>query len=101
MRVLNDAIVVLICEQRIVTLFEVRCDGPLRAELESEASTLGIDSRVRFVGFVKQSRLPALYTAADVMVLPSEYEPFGVVVNEAMCCGCPVISSDSVGPPAT
>src|ERR1700675_2142814 len=31
------------------------------------------------------------------MVLPSEYEPFGVVVNEAMCCGCAVIASDRVG----
>jgi glycosyltransferase involved in cell wall biosynthesis len=31
------------------------------------------------------------------MVLPSEYEPFAVVVNEAMCCGCPVASSDHVG----
>jgi glycosyltransferase involved in cell wall biosynthesis len=72
-------------------------DGPLRSELESEAIALGIDSQVRFVGFINQSQLPALYTAADVMVLPSEYEPFGVVVNEAMCCGCPVISSDSVG----
>jgi glycosyltransferase involved in cell wall biosynthesis len=72
-------------------------DGPLRAELESEARALGIDSRVRFLGFINQSQLPSLYTAADVMVLPSEYEPFGVVVNEAMCCGCPVVSSDSVG----
>jgi glycosyltransferase involved in cell wall biosynthesis len=72
-------------------------DGPLRTELESEAIALGIDSQVRFVGFVNQSQLPSLYTAADIMVLPSEYEAFGVVVNEAMCCGCPVISSDSVG----
>ena len=31
------------------------------------------------------------------MVLPSEYEPFGVVVNEASCCGCPVAASDRVG----
>ena len=54
-------------------------------------------SRVRFLGFVNQSQLPAIYTAADVMVLPSEYEPFAVVVNEAMCCGCPVIASDCVG----
>jgi glycosyltransferase involved in cell wall biosynthesis len=72
-------------------------EGPLRAELESEAVALGISSRVRFLGFVNQSQLPAVYTSADVMVLPSEYEPFGVVVNEAMCCGCPVIASDRVG----
>jgi glycosyltransferase involved in cell wall biosynthesis len=72
-------------------------EGPLRAELENEAASLGIASRVRFLGFVNQSQLPSVYTAADVMVLPSEYEPFAVVVNEAMCCGCPVIASDHVG----
>jgi glycosyltransferase involved in cell wall biosynthesis len=72
-------------------------DGPLRDRLESEANSLGLASQVRFLGFVNQSQLPAVYTGADVMVVSSEYEPFAVVVNEAMCCGCPVISSDSVG----
>jgi glycosyltransferase involved in cell wall biosynthesis len=72
-------------------------DGPLYAQLQAEASALGIASRVRFLGFVNQSQLPAIYKSADVMVLPSEYEPFAVVVNEAMCCGCPVIVSDQVG----
>ena len=72
-------------------------DGALRTELEGEAARLGIQDRVRFLGFVNQSQLPALYTAADVLVLPSGYEPFAVVVNEAMCCGCPVIVSDQVG----
>jgi glycosyltransferase involved in cell wall biosynthesis len=38
-----------------------------------------------------------LYKAADLMVIPSRYEPFGLVVNEAMLCGCPVIASDRVG----
>jgi glycosyltransferase involved in cell wall biosynthesis len=72
-------------------------DGPQRAQLEAEAKRLGIASRVRFLGFVNQSELPAIYTSADAMVLPSEFEPFAVVVNEAMCCGCPVIASDAVG----
>jgi glycosyltransferase involved in cell wall biosynthesis len=72
-------------------------DGPLYAQLAAEASALGIASRVRFLGFVNQTQLPAIYASADVMVLPSEYEPFAVVVNEAMCCGCPVIVSDRVG----
>jgi glycosyltransferase involved in cell wall biosynthesis len=72
-------------------------EGPLRPQLESEAITLGVSSRVRFLGFVNQSQLPAVYTSADLMVLPSEYEPFAVVVNEAMCCGCPVVASDHVG----
>ena len=72
-------------------------DGPLRLQLEAEASTLRVNSRIHFLGFVNQSRLPAVYGSADLMVLPSEYEPFAVVVNEAMCCGCPVIVSDRVG----
>jgi glycosyltransferase involved in cell wall biosynthesis len=72
-------------------------DGPLRQQLEAEAAALGVATRVRFLGFVNQSQLPAVYKSADLMVLPSEYEPFAVVVNEAMCCGCPVMASDRVG----
>jgi glycosyltransferase involved in cell wall biosynthesis len=72
-------------------------EGPLRQSLERRTEQMGLSSRVRFLGFVNQSRLPAVYAASDVMVLPSEYEPFGLVVNEALCCGCPVIASDRVG----
>jgi len=72
-------------------------EGPLRSQLETEAASLGIAERVHFLGFVNQSQLPFIYTASDLMVLPSEYEPFAVVVNEASCCGCPVIASDRVG----
>jgi glycosyltransferase involved in cell wall biosynthesis len=72
-------------------------EGPLRPQLEVEAATLGVRDRVRFLGFVNQSQLPAVYASADLMVLPSEYEPFAVVVNEAMLCGCPVVGSDRVG----
>jgi glycosyltransferase involved in cell wall biosynthesis len=72
-------------------------EGPLRSQLESEATALGVASRVRFLGFVNQTQLPAVYTSSDLMVLPSEYEPFAVVVNESMCCGCPVVATDHVG----
>ncbi|MGC1620193.1 MAG: glycosyltransferase family 4 protein [Candidatus Acidiferrum sp.] len=72
-------------------------EGPLRRQLETESHSLGIHERVRFLGFVNQSQLPSIYTSADLMVLPSDYEPFAVVVNEAMCCGCPVAASDHVG----
>lgn len=72
-------------------------EGPLKEELQAEAMRLGISARVRFLGFVNQTQLPALYTGADVMVLPSEYDAFGVVVNEALLCGCPVIVSNNVG----
>jgi glycosyltransferase involved in cell wall biosynthesis len=72
-------------------------EGPLRGQLEAEAGSLGIAERVKFLGFLNQSQLPAIYAASDLMVLPSEYEPFAVVVNEASCCGCAVAASDHVG----
>jgi glycosyltransferase involved in cell wall biosynthesis len=50
-----------------------------------------------FPGFKNQSELPAYYAAADVLVLPSESETWGLVVNEAMACGLPAIVSDAVG----
>ena len=52
---------------------------------------------IRFIGFRNQSELPALYDLCDVFVLPSEHEPWGLVVNEAMNAGKPVIVSDRVG----
>ena len=72
-------------------------EGPLRSSLQAEADALGVGGRVRFLGFANQTQLPAIYTSADLMVLPSMYDAFGVVVNEAMLCGCPVAASDHVG----
>jgi glycosyltransferase involved in cell wall biosynthesis len=72
-------------------------EGPLRESLETEAKSLKILDQVKFLGFVNQSQLPSVYTAADLFVLPSEHEPFGVVVNEAMLCNCAVVVSNQVG----
>lgn len=72
-------------------------DGPERANLELRAAELGIADRTRFLGFVNQTQLPATYRAADLFVLPSLFEPFGLVVNEAMLCGLPVVVTDRVG----
>jgi glycosyltransferase involved in cell wall biosynthesis len=72
-------------------------EGPLRSSLQAEADALGVGARVGFLGFANQTQLPAIYTSADLMVLPSMYDAFGVVVNEAMLCGCPVAASDHVG----
>jgi glycosyltransferase involved in cell wall biosynthesis len=71
-------------------------DGPLRASLELESRTLGIADKVRFLGFVPQTKLPGLYRSADLMVLPSEYDACPTVVCEAMICGCPVVLSDEI-----
>ncbi|HEY2112808.1 MAG TPA: glycosyltransferase family 4 protein, partial [Dongiaceae bacterium] len=72
-------------------------DGPLRGQLEARARALGIAQRVCFAGFRNQRELPAFYDAADVFVLPSRQEPWGLVVNEAMNAGRAIVVSDKVG----
>ncbi len=71
-------------------------DGSERAGLAAYAGQRGIPD-VHFVGFKNQSELPKYYAAADVFVLPSENEPWGVVINEVMCAGVPVIATREVG----
>jgi glycosyltransferase involved in cell wall biosynthesis len=71
-------------------------EGPLRSQLEFEAKELGISTNVRFLGFINQSRLPAVYSSSDLFVLPSEYDPCPVVVCEAMLCGLPVLLSSEI-----
>ncbi len=55
---------------------------------------LGIQDRVTFQGTVKQTELPYFYSAADVCVVPSYYESFGLVALEALACGTPVVAAD-------
>lgn len=71
-------------------------DGVLRPALEAFAKEHNLTD-VHFLGFQNQSDIPACYAMSDAFVLPSEQEPWGLVVNEAMCCGLPVIASESVG----
>ena len=69
-------------------------------ELEAELRRIAADASLQaeFLGFVNQSELPAVYAAADLLVLPSDgRETWGLVVNEAMACGLPAVVSDAVG----
>jgi glycosyltransferase involved in cell wall biosynthesis len=71
-------------------------EGSERGRLESEGRRRGF----RFVfitGFVNQTEIPRYYAAADLLVLPSSHEPWGLVLNEGMCFGLPVIASNMVG----
>lgn len=70
--------------------------GEMEAALKSLAADLTLRN-VSFPGFVNQSALPRVYAAADIFVLPSEQEPWGLVVNEAMCAGLPIVTTDVVG----
>lgn len=70
--------------------------GEQEQPLIAETAELGLE-QVRFIGFQNQSALPTLFAASDIFVLPSDEEPWGLVVNEAMAAGLPVIVSDEVG----
>jgi D-inositol-3-phosphate glycosyltransferase len=58
---------------------------------------LGIHTAVNFVGRKAQKDLPVYYNAADLMVMPSYYESFGITAVESMACGTPVITTDVTG----
>jgi glycosyltransferase involved in cell wall biosynthesis len=70
--------------------------GEMAAVLVDLADRLRLHN-VHFRGFVNQSAMPKIYGAADVFVLPSENEPWGLAVNEAMCAGLPIIVSKGIG----
>jgi glycosyltransferase involved in cell wall biosynthesis len=71
--------------------------GPLEAELLKRRVEYGLEKRVIVHGHASQTDLPGIYGAADVFVLPSLYDTFGVVICEAMACGLPIITTPNVG----
>lgn len=70
--------------------------GEMEAYLISLAGQLNLTDVV-FAGFINQIRLPEVYAVSDIFVLPSENEPWGLIVNEVMCAGKPVIVGSEVG----
>ena len=70
--------------------------GEMRESLKQTAA-LEPALPVHFAGFINQSQLPATFATADIFVLPSEDEPWGLIFNEAMCAGLPVVGSREIG----
>jgi glycogen(starch) synthase len=71
--------------------------GTYAPDLERLASRLGLVGRVRFDGWVDPERLKELYASVNAVVVPSLYEPFGLVALEAMACAVPVVAADTGG----
>ena len=67
-----------------------------RAELEAQAASIS-PGVVRFAGFAHREQLAAYYALAEMLILPTYSDTWGLVVNEAMACGLPVIVSDVAG----
>lgn len=70
-----------------------------RQYLQALAAALGLSDRVAFTGAIEPEQVAAAYAAADVFVLPSRHEPFGIVLIEAMAAGLPVVATQVDGIP--
>ena len=69
-------------------------------KLKDLADELGIANITEFIGIVDQKHLPMYYSAADVCVVPSHYESFGLAALESLACGTPVVATRVGGLPA-
>ena len=92
---LLDAYAKLAAEELSISLLLVG-DGQLRTELEEWAQQRGVNS-IYFIGFVQIDELPKYYGIADVFIFPSTIDRWGLVINEAMASGLPIITTSAVG----
>lgn len=77
--------------------FLVAGSGTHEQELKAQAAELGLDAHGTFLGWIGDDVLHTLYRIADLTVVPSIYEPFGLVALEAMASGCPCLVADTGG----
>jgi len=77
--------------------FIVAGSGTAEADLRRQAGELGLDDQGVFLGWIGDDVLHSLYRIADLTVVPSIYEPFGLVALEAMASGCPCLVADTGG----
>jgi glycogen(starch) synthase len=86
-----------VLEEAPGTRFLVAGSGTHEAELHRQAEELGLMEHGTFLGWIGDDVLHSLYRIADLTVVPSIYEPFGLVALEAMASGCPCIVADTGG----
>jgi glycosyltransferase involved in cell wall biosynthesis len=79
--------------------FIIAGEGRHKQRLKKLAQNLGILDRIQFLGYVSEKKLPSLYATADIFLLPSRYEGYGLVLLESMACGTPAIAADVGGIP--
>lgn len=72
-------------------------DGDQRAALEAQAAASGFQNRIAFTGVMAADQIQSRITAANLLVLPSRWDGWGMVINEALAVGVPVIASDQCG----
>ena len=77
--------------------FLVAGSGTHEQELRAQATALGLDEHGSFLGWIGDDVLHSLYRISDLTVVPSLYEPFGLVALEAMASGCPCLVADTGG----
>lgn len=93
---LLDAFAILARQRDDVTLLLVG-GGEGRSRYERKVSAMNLADRVRFAGFVPRDQMPMHYALADLLVAPSRTEVWGLVINEALACGVPVLATDICG----
>ena len=72
-------------------------NGPLLKGLRKKVMQMGLESKVRFTGFVNQSSLAKYFVLGDIFVFPSEREPYGLIASEVLSAGLPIVAADNIG----
>lgn len=91
---LRELIAAFLQLQNRYAVLWVAGEGPLKNEV---ANAVTLQSNVHYLGRLNGKTLIACYHASDIVVVPSYHDPWGLVVNEAMAAGCPVIATANVG----
>jgi glycosyltransferase involved in cell wall biosynthesis len=86
-------------ERGVHTTLTICGDGPERDALERQVREAGLQGAVTFEGWTNPDELAACYRRAELLLVPSRYEPFGIVALEAIASGCPVVAAATGGLP--